>query len=78
MEHLTRILATSAIPAFVILSLPDTAAGSYYLDPGTGSIIIQVLIGALAGGLIALKIFWGRISSLFKKLFYRGRKRAKD
>ena len=78
MKHLTRILAASATPAFVILSLPDIAAGPYYLDPGTGSIIIQVLIGALAGGLIALKIFWGRISSLFKKLFHRGRKRAKD
>ena len=32
-----------------------------YLDPGTGSIIFQALIGALAGFLITLKIFWHKI-----------------
>ena len=28
-----------------------------YLDPGTGSVIIQALIGVIAGVLIALKIY---------------------
>ena len=32
-----------------------------YLDPGTGSILFQALIGALAGFLITVKIFWHRI-----------------
>jgi hypothetical protein len=32
-----------------------------YLDPGTGSIIIQVLIAALVGGGILLKTFWKKI-----------------
>ena len=32
-----------------------------YLDPGAGSAIIQGLIGALAGVLITLKIYWHRI-----------------
>ena len=29
-----------------------------YLDPGSGSIVIQILIGALAGVGITLKIYW--------------------
>jgi hypothetical protein len=32
-----------------------------YLDPGTGSIIIQVVIAALVGGGILLRTFWKRI-----------------
>jgi hypothetical protein len=32
-----------------------------YLDPGTGSIIIQAIIGALVGIAIAAKLFWHRI-----------------
>jgi hypothetical protein len=32
-----------------------------YLDPGTGSIIIQVVIAALVGGGILLKTFWKKI-----------------
>jgi hypothetical protein len=38
-----------------------------YLDPGTGSYLIQVLIGVILGGLYALKIFWTKIKLFFKK-----------
>jgi hypothetical protein len=49
-----------------------------YIDPGTGSLIIQVLIGVLVGGLVAAKIFWGRIKTFFRGLFSRGSKQIKD
>ena len=32
-----------------------------YLDPGSGSVVIQMLIGALAGVGITLKIYWHKI-----------------
>ncbi len=32
-----------------------------YLDPGTGTIIIQILIGALVGVGITLKIYWYKL-----------------
>ena len=32
-----------------------------YVDPGSGSIFIQVIIGALAGAAITLKIYWYKI-----------------
>ena len=38
-----------------------------YLDPGTGSLVIQILIGALAGIGITLKIYWHRIKEKFSK-----------
>jgi len=38
-----------------------------YLDPGTGSYIIQILIAGLFGALFVLKVFWGRIVGFFGK-----------
>lgn len=42
-----------------------------YIDPASGSIIIQVLLGFLVGGMVTLKIFWNRIKTCLKKLFRR-------
>jgi len=36
-----------------------------YLDPGTGSAILQILIGAAVGLGITLKIYWVRIRMKF-------------
>jgi hypothetical protein len=36
-----------------------------YLDPGSGSFIIQLLIGAGAGILVTIGVFWDRIKSFF-------------
>jgi hypothetical protein len=38
-----------------------------YLDPGSGSIIIQVLIASLLAVGIALRASWGKIQSLLGK-----------
>jgi len=32
-----------------------------YLDPGTGSIAIQMVVGGVLGGLLVIKLFWRRI-----------------
>jgi len=45
-----------------------------YLDPGTGSIIIQVVIAGLFGVILVIKLFWGKIKNLFKNSFSRGNK----
>jgi hypothetical protein len=36
-----------------------------YLDPGSGSIIIQILLAVLLGLGVALRASWSRIKSLF-------------
>lgn len=40
------------------------AKASAYVDPGTGSIIVQTLIAALVTGGVLLRVFWKK---LFKK-----------
>ena len=38
-----------------------------YIGPGTGSLIIQVVIASLVGGLFVLKVYWRRITAFFKR-----------
>ena len=38
-----------------------------YLDPGTGSMLIQVTVGAIAAGLTLGKLYWSKITGLFKR-----------
>jgi hypothetical protein len=41
--------------------------GYGYIDPGTGSYIIQLIIAAFIGISLSLRIFWKRIKALFSK-----------
>lgn len=36
-----------------------------YLDPGTGSLFLQLLLGGVAGLLVVLKLSWRRLLSVF-------------
>jgi len=47
-----------------------------YIDPGTGSYFLQMLIAGLLGALFAIKMFWTSIKDFFKNLF--GRKKDND
>lgn len=38
-----------------------------YLDPGTGSYAIQILVGVLFGAGYMIKVFWSRIISFFHR-----------
>jgi len=52
-------LALAVILALVLMPAPAMA----YLDPGTGSFVIQGIIAAIVGGGFAVKMFWGRIKA---------------
>jgi hypothetical protein len=36
-----------------------------YLDPGTGSYLLQIIVGAFAGGLFLIKTYWGNLKTYF-------------
>ncbi|NLF52249.1 MAG: hypothetical protein GX577_14060 [Leptolinea sp.] len=38
-----------------------------YLDPGSGSFILQVLLAAILGGGFAIKAYWKKIKAIFVK-----------
>jgi hypothetical protein len=44
-----------------------------YLDPGTGSFLLQLLLATFLGGLFLVKAFWGRIKAFFSRLFSRNK-----
>jgi hypothetical protein len=60
--------AAGALLLFALL-LPSTAHA--YLDPGTGSYVLQILIGTVLGGLFALGMFWRRVVASIARLFRR-------
>lgn len=56
--------------AFLFIAAPDASA---YLDPGTGNMILQAVVGAVAGGLVVMKIYWNRL----KEFLFPSRRNAK-
>ena len=42
-----------------------TSTAQAYLDPGTGSMILQVVLGGVAGVALAGKLYWQRLLSIF-------------
>jgi hypothetical protein len=36
-----------------------------YIDPGTGSIILQAAVATVVGGAVAVRLFWNRILAFF-------------
>ena len=38
-----------------------------YIDPGTGSLIIQSIIGAIAAIGVTLKVYWHKLRVIFSK-----------
>ncbi len=36
-----------------------------YLDPGSGSFLIQLLLAVVLGAGVAIKIYWNKIKTLF-------------
>lgn len=62
---ITRLVLTVA----VILGWSPPAHA--YLDPGTGSMLLQLLLGGLAGLLVLLKLYWHRLKRRFHERFRR-------
>jgi hypothetical protein len=49
-----RILTT----IFLLLVITDAVA---YLDPGTGSMLLQVILGGVAAVAVAIKLYWHKL-----------------
>ena len=60
---LFNIVVIIVIAAISLWPIPAFA----YIDPGTGSILIQGIIGAIAAIGVTLKLYWHRIVALFRR-----------
>lgn len=69
MKLLTRLIFA------LIIYVGLAGQAEAYLDPGSGSFIFQMIVGAVLGAAVALKVYFGRVKQLALKLF---RKNSKD
>ena len=52
----------SWIPVLLVRMAPPA-----YLDPGSGSFLIQLLIAGALGAALAIRLSWGRIKGIFRR-----------
>jgi hypothetical protein len=51
------LLALFSLCSMILLTSPAQA----YLDPGSGSMLLQLLLGGVAGAVVILKLYWQRL-----------------
>lgn len=69
MLSIHKTLRNIVVSLLLIIAFPCFAYA--YLDPGTGSYILQILIAAFFAGLYALKRYWYQVKSFVSGLFKR-------
>ncbi|MBU8933396.1 MAG: hypothetical protein KOO62_05250 [candidate division Zixibacteria bacterium] len=67
------LLISRLIGGFTIMLLLTDDAHAY-VDPSTGSYLIQILLAGLLGALFTLKIYWKRVSLFIATLFSRSKR----
>ena len=56
-------MRVSTISLLFLLALHSPAYA--YLDPGTGSILLQGIIGGVAVGAATISVYWKKLTSIF-------------
>ncbi len=56
-------VAACAAAATVLVASPAHA----YLDPGTGSMLLQVMLGGTAGAAVVLRLYWAKLRDWAKR-----------
>ena len=69
------VIFRTLLTTLVLLHVINTQQAYAYIDPGTGSYILQMTIAALLAGLFTMKLFMNKIKTLFKNFFSRKNKR---
>ena len=70
---MNKIFSLLYILTFIIFPTKAFA----YLDPGTGSIILQAILGFIAATIASISIYWAKFKSLISKLFFKKKENKK-
>ena len=62
-RSLLSFASCSAGVMMLVIALPSAAWA--YLDPGTGSAVIQMVVASVMGGLFILKVYWRKVVAFF-------------
>ena len=49
----------------IFLVEPDYALA--YIDPSAGGLLVQILLGGIAGIGVLVKLYWGKLTKYFRK-----------
>jgi len=49
-----------------------------YIDPGSGSYVLQLFVAGLLGGGVVVRIYWKRIKASILRVFLRGQREMDD
>ncbi len=60
-------MRSSTLVAGLWLSLFVVGDVHAYLDPGAGSIVLQAIIAAVAGGFMVMRTYWSKVKQLFTR-----------
>jgi hypothetical protein len=63
---MTIATATRALLVLWLVAFAEIPVGAY-LDPGAGSVIVQVLLGGVAAASVMLRLFWHKLTLPFRK-----------
>lgn len=58
--------------------LASTSEALSYFDPGTGSIMLQAILGGIAGGVFLMRRQWGRLTSAVGAILTRMRRERQE
>lgn len=62
---MNRLYTVSLFTTAFLFSSNLTSPAWAYLDPGTGSMILQVLLGGVAGAMVVGRLYWTKVKSFF-------------
>jgi hypothetical protein len=65
----SRPLPPIATAFLALVLLPRTAHA--YVDPTSGSIVLQVALAGILGAIVTIKQWWGKARETFRSLFRR-------
>lgn len=52
-----------SITCFILVMLGFSQEAHAYIDPGSGSILLQLLLGGFAGAVVVVKLYWQRLKA---------------
>jgi hypothetical protein len=70
-----RVVAWPGVGLMAVVLMPLTAIAAgqpldvrvAYLDPGTGSLILQAIVATFAGAVVAVSVYWQKIKTFFRR-----------
>ena len=71
------VMATLGAVAGHLIATPPLRPPAY-LDPGSGSYLLQLIVAGLLGGMFVLRLSWRKVTSFFSRLFRRQREQIDD